>query len=306
MKRNSVLFLMLIFVISFSNIQFGNSQTEGPKTVFWEISGNGLEQSSYLFGTIHIIPKSDFEAFKIADNKLKDCEQIVFEMAIDVPLKQKIEWAKKLVLPEGQSIKGFVSAEEYSRLSSYALDSLEIKEFMFNKYLRLKPFAFYSALIPHVIGKKIEGYEMHFGKIAKRKKIPVAELESFEIQLAIFDSIPNDKQMEMFFSEDLDLHKEMDDLLDIYKRQDIYEMASLMNEEESEYNSFENELLIQRNKNWVIKLDDLMREKSSFIAVGAGHLAGEYGLIRLLREMGFKLEAISIIPEYETISSGNN
>lgn len=306
MKRYPVLFLKLIILVSLFNIQYGNSQTEGPTTVFWEISGNGLEQSSYLFGTIHVMPKSEFKAFKIADNILKDCEQIVFEMAIDVPLKQKIEWAKNLVLPEGQSIKDFMSVEDFDRLSSYSLDSLEIKEFMFNNYLRLKPFAFYSALIPHVIGKRIEGYEMHFGKIAKKKKIPVAELESFEIQLAIFDSIPNDKQIEMFFSENLDLHKEMAELLDIYKRQDIYEMASLMNEEESKYESFENELLISRNKDWVIKLDDLMREKSSFIAVGAGHLAGEHGLILLLREMGFKLEGICLIPECDTPSTDNN
>lgn len=306
MKRNSVLFLKLIFVISFLNIHYGNSQTEGPTTVFWKISGNGLEQSSYLFGTIHIMPKSEFEAFKIADNILKDCDQIVLEMAIDVPLKQKVEWAKKLVLPEGQSIKDFIPAEDFKRLSSYSLDSLEIKEFMFNNYLRLKPFAFYSALIPHVIGRKIEGYEMHFGKIAKKKNIPVAELESFEIQLAIFDSIPNDEQMEMFFSEDLDLHKEMADLLDIYKSQDIYKMASLMNEDNGKNESFEKKLLAQRNKDWVIKLDDLMREKSSFIAVGAGHLAGEYGLIRLLKEKGFILEGICLIPDCELVSSKTN
>ncbi|MCF8381473.1 MAG: TraB/GumN family protein [Bacteroidales bacterium] len=303
-KKLHSLQLIILILISFSSNVF--SQSEGPKTVFWEISGNGLEQSSYLFGTIHIMPKSDFEAFKTADNILVNCDQIVFEMSLDVPLKQKIEWAKEFILPAGQSIKDFMPEEDYLRLRSYSIDSLNIKESRFDKYIRFKPLAFYSALIPHVIGKKIEGYEMHFTKIAKKKGLPVAELESFEIQMAIFDSIPNTKQMEMFFSGDLNLHKEMADLLELYKSQDIYEMVSLMDEEESEYKAFENELLTQRNKNWVLKLDDLMREKSSFIAVGAGHLAGDSGLILLLREMGYEVEGICLIPECENQLTNQN
>ena len=299
-KPFSFKFLALI-LISFSLNLY--SQTEGPKTVFWEISGNGLEKNSYLFGTIHIMPKSEFDKFSKADNILKESEQLVLEMAIDVPLKKQIEWAKQLVLPTGESISDFMDEEEFVKLKSYAIDSLEVKEIMFKNYLRLKPFAFYSALIPHVIGRRIEGYEMHFSKISKKKKIPVAELESFEIQLAIFDSISNEDQLKMFFSGELDLHTEMAELLDIYKRQDIYEMASLMAEEEAaeeiEYASMENELITQRNKNWVIKLDSLMSEKSSFIAVGAGHLAGEHGLIKLLRESGYSVEAICLKPECE-------
>ena len=223
-------FLVLILISLSLNLY---SQTEGPKTVFWEISGNGLEQNSYLFGTIHIMPKSEFEKFSKADNILKESEQLVLEMAIDVPLKKQIEWAKKLILPTGESISDFMDEEEFAKLKSYAIDSLEVKEIMFKNYLRLKPFAFYSALIPHVIGRKIEGYEMHFSKISKKKKIPVAELESFEIQLAIFDSISNEDQLKMFFSDELDLHAEMAELLNIYKSQDIYEMASLMDEEDA-------------------------------------------------------------------------
>jgi len=303
MKRiPQVLFIVILLSISGSIF----SQSQGPKTVFWEVSGNGLEQSSYIFGTINIMPKSDFESFKIADDILLNCEQIVFEMSLDVPLKQKIEWAKEFLLPAGQTIKDLMSEEDYLHLYSYSIDSLKIKESRFNTYIKFKPLGFYSALIPHVIGKKIEGYDMYFAKIAKKKKIPVAELESFRIQMAIFDSIPLDEQMDMFFADDLNLHKEMAELLAMYKSQDIYEMVSLMDDEESEYKNFENDLLTQRNKNWVIKLDDLMREKSSFIAVGAGHLGGEFGLIQLLREMGFQVEGICLIPECENNLTSNN
>lgn len=50
---------ILALVVSFLTSTFGFSQTE--KTVLWEVSGNGLENPSYLFGTIHIICPDDLD-----------------------------------------------------------------------------------------------------------------------------------------------------------------------------------------------------------------------------------------------------
>lgn len=281
-------FVLIVFAFGF---EASFSQTSGPRTLFWEISGNGLEQPSYLFGTIHIMPKSQFTAYEAADEKLKESEQLVLEMNIDVPLKTQMEWAKKMMLPEGKTIPDFMDEEEYARVESYALDSLEIKKFLFNTYIKMKPFAFYSALIPHVIGKKIEGYDMYFSNIAQKEEIPVIGLESFEFQLAIFDSIPYEKQLEMFFpEEEFSLKNEMQELLDMYLSHDIYSMAEAFSEEEAYgYEELESELLIKRNRDWVEKISALISEKPSFIAVGAGHLAGEHGLIKQFRQRGFTL-----------------
>jgi hypothetical protein len=51
-------------------------------------------------------------------------------------------------------------------------------------------------------------------------------------------------------------------------------------------------LLNNRNKNWVKKLDSIMKTESVFVAVGTGHLVGEKGLINLLRKQGYKVEAL--------------
>lgn len=289
-------FIPFIFILLAFGFEVSFSQTSGPRTVFWEISGNGLEQPSYLFGTIHIMPKSQFTAYETADEKLKESEQLVLEMKIDVPLKTQMEWAQKMMLPEGKTIPDYMDEEDYERVEAYAMDSLEIKKFLFNTYIKMKPFAFYSALIPHVIGKKIEGYDMHFSNIAKKEEIPVVGLESFEFQLAIFDSISYEKQLEMFFpGEEFNLKDEMQELLDMYLSHDIYSMAEAFSEEESSgYEELESELLIKRNNDWVEKISELIYEEPSFIAVGAGHLAGEHGLIRQLRQKGFTLNPVML------------
>lgn len=43
--------------------------------------------------------------------------------------------------------------------------------------------------------------------------------------------------------------------------------------------------------NWIAQIPELIKNKTTFIAVGVRHLPGEYGLIALLRKKGYKIEA---------------
>ena len=51
-------------------------------------------------------------------------------------------------------------------------------------------------------------------------------------------------------------------------------------------------LLYNRNRNWVKKLETLLPMEKLVIAVGAGHLPGDKGLINLLRKAGYKVEPV--------------
>jgi hypothetical protein len=59
----------------------------------------------------------------------------------------------------------------------------------------------------------------------------------------------------------------------------------------SEFGSdkYDDLLLKNRNKNWVKQLKEIMKNKSVFVAVGAGHLVGDTGLIRLLKKAGYNV-----------------
>ncbi len=294
MQRKQLRLFILAALLCLELFRFpATAQTQGPRTIFWQISGNGLALPSYLFGTIHIMPKDQFESYDLVDQKLKQSRQLILEMKVDVPLKQQIEWAQKLLLPKGQTLKDFMPEDDFDGLKTYVTDSLGVKDMLFNTYIKFKPFAFYSALIPSIIGENIEGYELYFSKIAKRKKIPVRQLETFDFQLGIFDSIPNEEQMKMFFSEDQDIRKELTDMLSVYHQQDIYRMAESFSDD-SIASGFENRLIAVRNEAWIPKIIGYIQEEPSFIAVGAGHLAGRYGLIRQLREKGYDIEPVML------------
>ena len=84
---------------------------------------------------------------------------------------------------------------------------------------------------------------------------------------------------------------EANELTKAYFAQDMQKMYEFSIECESDPVFFE-KLLLNRNADWITKLPAIMSEGSSFIAVGCLHLVGEYGLIKMLRDKGYVVEAI--------------
>jgi uncharacterized protein YbaP (TraB family) len=88
MSKSFFLIFMIQLALIFAGYQVF-SQTTGEKTLLWEISGNGLEKPSYLFGTLHILPKKEFTAFKTVDEKLKNSDQMVWKLTLTFLLAKK-------------------------------------------------------------------------------------------------------------------------------------------------------------------------------------------------------------------------
>ncbi len=80
-------------------------------------------------------------------------------------------------------------------------------------------------------------------------------------------------------------------LIDMYKAQNIHELYRIMKGDES-ITKYEDVLLVQRNENWIPVMKEKMHTYSTFFAVGAGHLAGPKGVLKLLEEEGYEVEAV--------------
>ena len=115
-------------------------------------------------------------------------------------------------------------------------------------------------------------------------------------QLSIFDSIPYEVQAKQLlaFISDNDTEdrasKEYDEMASAYRSQDLSKLEALINKEEFGIGNFADLLLYNRNKNWVITMDKIFADNSAVIAVGAGHLPGEKGVINLLKKAGYKVD----------------
>ena len=263
-------------------------------SLLWKISGNELSEDSYLFGTIHIIPEEDFfytETMKIA---FESSNKLVMEVDLDIALSAQMSLVQKMMLPDGKSISSYMSNQEYSKLQVYLKDSLKLSGMSIMLINKIKPMLSFSVILEEKI-KNAKVFEMHFMKLAKKRKMKVVGLETLEEQVSIIDNIPIESQVKMLLdmTESQDVVHEYFEMLAVYKSQKItklYEYAK----EDRELEKYTDDLLVNRNQKWISKLSEQMKESACFIAVGSGHLAGEDGLITLLRNEGYELSPVSV------------
>ncbi|MEX2511761.1 MAG: TraB/GumN family protein [Cyclobacteriaceae bacterium] len=277
---------ILICSFIFSSIEvFG--QTEG---VFWEISGDELKSSSYLFGTIHLICEQDYILGQKVKEKLLESETLILEVDMDDP-NLALSMMSKMHNEGGEEITDFLSEQEYRETRELLKERTGMD---IDKMKSLRPMMLMSFLYPSLLECETKSFENELMIIAKSQNKSVLGLESVDDQLSLFDKIPLDEQYQSFYEYAGNLDKgkkEFRRLIDTYKKEEIALLVEIVSES-PEYREYQDILLDQRNKNWMEPMQSMMREGSMFFAVGAGHLGGETGLIHLLKEKGYTLKRL--------------
>ena len=226
--------------------------------------------------------------------KFENCKTLALEIDINMSLLEQVSLAKKIILPDNKSLSDYMTEEEYKKFSDYVLDSLKIKNSKWNQIIKIKPFFSISIILNELL-PKTKMYEKELNKIAKKKKINVMGLETADYQIDVLNSISIEKQVEMITEDESeeDMLKEYLKMVSVYKEQNINEMLEMYKEDETML-EFEDELLIQRNSNWIPVIEKQIKKGSTFIAVGAMHLPGIKGVLNLLILQGYSVLPVKI------------
>lgn len=261
-------------------------------TLLWEISGKNLSKPSYLFGTFHLMCKEDIRFSKGLTNAITNSSEVYFEMDLDDPANT-LGAMFFMNMKEGKTLKDLYTADEYARIKTYFSDSLQMP---FTILQRMKPNFMEALLYPKMLScKTMSGVEEELMKIVKKQKKEIKGFETIAFQASVFDSIPYTNQAkELLHSIDSISYyrKYFDTMLNVYRSQQLLKIEEMFTK--SEFGMEENRdiLLDRRNMNWVEQLTAILPEKNIFIAVGAGHLVGEKGLISLLRKAGYTIRPL--------------
>ena len=284
-----------LFIISliFSSLYF--TQLYGQKedkSLLYEISGNGLSQPSYLYGTIHVICKDDFVMTEATKQKFSETQQVYLEIDMDDP-KMMPDMMKSMYMTDGSTIKSLLSEPDYQKVSQFFKDTLKMNIATMDK---LKPFVLGSMTVTKLLSCPTQSYEETFMKMAKTENKEILGLETVQDQFSAMDKMGMKKQADMMLvklvDDWADGKQKFKQLITDYKNQDVEALLEVMTKSKSMDSDFENDLLISRNQNWIPKIQEITKEKSTFFAVGAGHLGGKKGVISLLREAGFTVKAV--------------
>ncbi|MCL6259426.1 TraB/GumN family protein [Aquiflexum sp. TKW24L] len=286
LSLKNVFATLMLFMLVFQ--AFANEKEE--KSLLWKISGNGLKESSYLFGTIHMICKDKFYMDEGIENALASSKVLAMELNMTDP-NLMAEMQQLSVNPGFANIKGEFTPDQADALDKFltasygaGLDQLGV----------LKPFVLSSmVLIKMLPCTEQSSYELFLTEKAKEQSKTVKGLETVAFQMGIFDQIPQKLQIDELgkMVTDTEGMDEFDKLVGAYLDQDLDRLYDLISENEM-FQEYGNLLLEDRNKNWIPKIEEMVKEQATFIAVGSGHLGSETGVINLLREAGYKVEAV--------------
>lgn len=289
-KLSAGLIVSLVTMASLAQSGTGNN------TLLWKISGNGLEKPSYLFGTIHMLCADDAVLSKNMKKIIKDCDEVYFEVDMD-NLFEMVGAMGKMKMIGDTTLKDLLTVEEYEKVKAY----FDTKGSMlpFSMLETYKPMLAASTLqegsLPCDNTAMMEQVIMEEAKIYKKK---IKGMETMSYQAGVLDSIPYKLQAQQLLSyiesagKDSKEDKQMEEMFKAYNNQDLQKLEELMVETDAGMAGFTDILLYHRNQNWVKKLKTLLPEKSILVAVGAGHLPGEKGVINLLRKEGYKVTPV--------------
>ena len=108
-------------------------------------------------------------------------------------------------------------------------------------------------------------------------------------QLQVFETIPYEDQVADLIrmaKDNLAYDKAtFAKMFKIYEEENITAMLDMMDDENNKTTAKHQDILLKnRNINWIPRIEEFAKSQPTFFGVGAGHLAGEYGVIKLLRK----------------------
>jgi len=266
-------------------------------TLLWKISGNNLSQPSYLFGTIHMLCADDIQISDSLKAAIKKADNVYLELDMD-NIFEMIGAMGKMKMRNDTTLADLLTPAQYDSVKAYFKKQSSMLPFsVLETY---KPMLAASTLLQSSIDCDNQvAMEQLIMKEAKAQGKGIKGLETMAYQMSIFDSIPYGLQakqlvayIEQSGSEKTD-NKEFEGLSKAYRDQNLDTLEAITVRDDMGISNFTNLLLYNRNTAWAKKLAGLMKEDALVIAVGAGHLPGERGVINLLRKAGYKVEPVA-------------
>ncbi len=267
-------------------------QGKVENSLLWRITGPGMDKPSYLFGTIHVICKDDAVVSPTLLKAIRDCEEVYFEVDMDNMLEMLMV-VSKMKMKGDTTLQDLLEKDDYKKVKEYFTSKKSILPFsVLETY---KPILAASMLEASNMGCESTAMEQLIMMEANFYEKEVKGLESLTYQASILDSIPYKLQAEQLVEHIDRINKgegspdETNEMFEAYKAQDLDRLEKLLMSSDAGIASFAELMLYNRNRNWVEKLKGILVKKSVVIAVGAGHLPGENGVINLLRIAGYTL-----------------
>lgn len=263
------------------------------QTLLWKISGKDLISPSYFYGSIHIQDQRVFDFSDDVSNALESCDAFAMEVLLDEvdPVKMQNE----IRMPKGKVLSDLMTKEDFRKLDSLCKEKMGVSAIFVNTY---KPFFLCSALQQADIPKeKDQALDLFFLKCARKMEKSCYGLEDFMDQINMLNKMTINEQIDMLVElvneTAHENESQFDALLQAYLSFDFDKMEDLFDDPNLSP-KMRTALFDKRNVNMVNAFLKIGKKKSVFATIGAGHLIGPKGVLKLLEKKGYTVEPVQM------------
>ena len=278
--------------------------------ILYRISGNGLKSPSYIVGTYHLAPASFADSIPGMREAIENTNQVCGELDMMDAFKPEnaARMMKALMLPEGTTLTSLLTKDQLERLNALLLEVLGTNlndEAYAAQADKMIPVALATNLTlasymkEHPSLNPMELIDNYFQMVALQNGKPVIGFETVDFQMQTLYGAPLQKQVDdlMCMVDHFDeATKLASRITTAYFSQDFQQLEAILEEEMdgpcAATPEEEAALLDDRNHNWIKMMPEMMAEQPTLFAVGAGHLCGEQGVLKLLEKSGYTVEGM--------------
>jgi uncharacterized protein len=295
MKKTLYLILVSIFILGCHRNKAtkpGYNSIDLDNSLLWQVSGNGLKAPSYLFGTEHFIGASFLDSLPYVMIRFKQCKAVAGEIRIDSNTRKQ----NAVAFLKGDSLSNLLKPQEFRTVDSVLTRYSAFKLTRLNKF---KPiFVNYwliASMAPKTASKKNPSLDEFFQIVARSNNYHIIGLDTKKFDDSLISNIPIDvqKRQLLFLANNANYAKRL-----FIGNYNFYRQQNLNSLEQTALQISEipaeevDHFVKDRNDEWLKTLPSIMKQQPTFIAVGAGHLLWNCGLINQLRLKGYAVTPV--------------
>ena len=279
--------------------------------LLYRITSDSQKKPSYIVGTFHLEDGSYLDKIPGANAVLDEVDQVYGEIDIKSMTNPDTLAATQVMtmLPDGKTIKDILTAEQFEKLDKYVTSIIGTgisNPMVFQQMGKMNPATLDNTLTITNFLKKMRGkfnpnniLDLSIQQTAMQKGKKTNGLETMAFQTKLMFGRPMNEMIEQLMcsidnSEFYD--KQTILLLDAYHKHDTEKILEItymkMGNSCDMTEEYMNDLIFNRNSDWVKKIPEIVKDTPTLFVVGAGHLPGDKGVINLLRKAGFKVEGV--------------
>jgi uncharacterized protein len=259
-----------------------------PSSLLWRLEREDAPGASFLFGTMHVRDGRAFADLEPVYAAIDACDAFAVEFNLAEAEGEDI--ASLLQLPEGQTLEQLAGARQYDRLQrtlrkSLGLDIRQAPNILPFALMNMADSALFATDNPVALDE-------HLWQFAKRGSKQLHGLETLQEQIEVLQKIPLQYQLRavLQLGRNMPAHRrQMRRMTDLYVQGNI---RQLYQSARKTLGPFRKPMLFDRNRIMAQRFHRLAGQTTLFAAVGAAHLAGAYGLLRLLKQNGWRVRAV--------------